>query len=212
MTATVTGQPDVELILRRVDERLARRAGDDPLPAETLAAFADAVRPLLGAGAAVDPAPLDEQARLREQLERVMKTADAEAERLNAKVTELQAKLDDSATVSEAWAQALAEAAEQRAALWELVKAAVRDRRQAWQHAAEVERALAQQSSVEHEHKYPVEQPGDTPAACRCGKPYPRAYLLNPGEYEPEEPDAWTRFFAGIREQLADWPPERRRR
>lgn len=97
MTAVANGtDTDIELILRRADEKLARRAGDDPLPAETITAFAGAVRPLIGAGASSPDAAFELQRRddliteLRKHVEardRTIDRAKAETERKIASAT-----------------------------------------------------------------------------------------------------------------------------
>lgn len=233
MTAVVAGQrvPDAAAVLRRASVRLNQDAGDVVLTDGQLADLTSAVQqqivePLLGeATAGPGPEVAAELEQLRAKLADYKRSVSMSSEQyrkhteqiraLSTERDQLQAKLDGSETVGNAWAEALAATAEQRAALWELVKAAVRERRQARQHAAEVEQALDERSSMDdqrHKHYYPAEQPGDIPGDCECGHPYPRAHITDRSHETADEPDAWARFFAGLRDELADWQPERKTR
>ncbi|PXY21152.1 hypothetical protein [Prauserella muralis] len=71
MTATLNGHalPDPATVLKRVDDRLARKAGDDPLPAETIDAFADAVRTQIVEPLTANPPDAAELAQLRADLQ-----------------------------------------------------------------------------------------------------------------------------------------------
>lgn len=164
--------PDPVKVLKRVDDRLEHRTGHHPLTPAALVEYAGAIQkqiinPLLDAGSLVD------LEQLRGELEKVRAAAADRYDELNL-------------------------LREQRTALWELLKDCARERRQAWAEAARLEHALDERSAVDderHQHHYPVEKPGDTPTACRCGRSYPRAHLVDAGAYEP---DPWTRFFGGL--------------
>lgn len=213
MTSTVTGQcvPDPATVLKRVDDRLARDAGDDPLPAETLAVFAAAVQeqivaPLLG-GATAGPdlaaaAELEHKddviAELRRMVEghtksyeqavaekrRVMEAADRDRDKLRAEVTKAEDESERYCRVANNYLAKM----------------------------NELQEALDERSSVDverHRHFYPAERPGAIPSDCECGHPYPRAHITDRSHEPASAPDAWAGLFAGLRVQLADWKPGR---
>lgn len=220
MTSTVTGQrvPDPGTVLKRVHTRIVRELGDDPLPAEMFADFVDAVQqqivePLLDAVGIDDMALIAELETLRGELDEARRresertghlndlrdklaAAEAERVRLGGLVENAERKASESAAA---------------AATWESEYERVRDEQ--LEELVEAKRALDERSSMDdqrHKHEYPAERPGEVPGDCECGHPYPRAHILDRStELPAEEPDAWARFFAGLRNELADWQPGR---
>ncbi|RZQ59816.1 hypothetical protein [Amycolatopsis suaedae] len=208
MTTTMPGIPDPSTVLRRVDNRLATRAGDDPLPPETIDEFAEAVRrqimePLAaGAAAPVDDGELEE---LRGQL------ADAEQRATTATtdLADLRRQLDELADVqarAEVYRQERdAEAAENQRLATLLEEA----RRAASEVADELERVRGEvPAEAEHRHAYPWDDPKGVPGSCACGHAYPRTLPPVDTDDEPEAaaPEPWAGLLGRVRAELKGWP------
>ncbi|WP_435582884.1 hypothetical protein [Amycolatopsis thermoflava] len=242
MTAAADLQvPNVETVLRRAATRLARAAGYELLDEGQVLQLVDVVRdqivhPLVdGAQPGLAPAVTAELEGLRAKL------AEAQREANGWKELADRWERDHQTNVLPYTGQLETErdqARAARAALWELCKAAVRERGQAWAEAARLEgeleaahkqaetwqreyervrdeaaETIAERSSSDgerHRHYYPAEQPGQPPGPCLCGKPWPRTHTDDPDDEPATEPDPWDRIFAGLRDELADWPPQNR--
>ncbi|WP_027946571.1 hypothetical protein [Amycolatopsis taiwanensis] len=209
-----SNQPDVELLLRRVDEKLARRAGDDPLPAETITAFADAVRPLLGTSTGGDlaAAELEHKDSVIAELRRIVDGHARSCDRLKA---DQQRAASENRRLAEQLEAARGEVASKQALIERYLKAVDEERADLNGRIAALQKALEERSSSDgerHQHFYPADQPGAVPGPCACGHPYPRAHIRDrSGDVPLEVPDAWAQIFGQLRDQLADWEPERRR-
>lgn len=238
MTATMPTEqrvPDPVTVLKRVDDRLARRAGDDPLPAETIAEFGRAVQeqivePLLAGTPAADPAVAAELQHKDDVITELRRIVDGHArscDRLKADNARLSDEIEQARTeCGEARAEATAAKGEARRAAGEVdllgselrasrdqlarvMMAADKEAATLKARIAELEAKRSSSDGVRHEHRYPWPRPGELPQPCKCGQPYPRAHLAEPREDVPAtEPEPWADLFAGIRADLADWRPQ----
>ncbi|AIJ26388.1 hypothetical protein [Amycolatopsis methanolica] len=187
MTATVTGRavPDPEVVLRREDERLARRAGDEPLPHHTITAFAAAVRkqivePLLARGGAAGAAAADREAtqaeltRLRAELATVRGNLDRITATADRERAEHQAAHDRTRRELVDVQQQLSTVVHERD---DLQAAAARLQAEAVELANELEHARRAGATVRpHRHLYPMGASGEAFGPCEepgGGKPYP---------------------------------------
>lgn len=200
MTTTVPARqaalPDPATVLKREDARLARKAGDDPLPASTIDAFAQVVQrqiiePLL-AGHPVAPSQdtelRAENARLTDAVDTLRRQVNDQAEQID-KARALRAQLD-TATAAAATAQGELEKAKRKAS------------------QAEAELAAARQK---HQHLYPIPAPGTAAQPCACGQPYPRTQPSRPRQDIPSNPpEPWAELIDQLRVELAHWHPNTR--
>lgn len=232
MTATLNGHalPDPATVLKRVDDRLARKAGDDPLPAETIDAFADAVRTQIVEPLAANPPDAAELAQLRADLQRLSaEVTDVRKQRghLRAEVARLTEAANEAADARQLLEQSQAEVRKLTMQLTEANGAArsaraerdkARERLQEIQlELAEAKAALEERPAVDaatHRHAYPLNGPDQIPGPCiDCDKPFP---WTEPGaehapDDAPDEPQPWGELFARIRRELAlAWADDRK--
>ncbi|RSD21974.1 hypothetical protein [Amycolatopsis eburnea] len=228
MTATLAPAADLEGVVRRADDRWARRHGDEPAAPEYLRQIVDAVRPLLGQPVAA-PADGDQVQQLRDDKQRLgdlvaelRKDVEARDRTIDSqKATVEQAKAElASARRAAAAKLAAADADVERltAQVTELdtqvqARGAIIERRDAdiaqlHANVDELRRKLdaAEQATPPHQHRYLVDAPGTEPQACECGHPYPRAVV--PTEpVKPSPPEPWAKLFGQIRAEAktAGW-------
>lgn len=216
---TAAAIPDVALVLKREDERQCRRAGDDPLPPDTIDTLAAAVRkqivdPLL----AQTPSSGDHEGlradnfRLAEQAE----TLRREVNELGEKVTAAARERDDAQAETRRVQRALDKVRAEVVSF-----KAERDALQNRLQEVEVDlqaahKALDEQAAdnVEpHRHLWEVPEPNAEPQPCSCGLEYPRLHVADASRDLPTpRPEPWAHIIDRLRVELADWPERGGRR
>lgn len=224
MTATLNGHqvPDVGAVLRRTDKRVAGRAGDDPLPVETIEAFAQAVQtqivePLLGGYLPAPDTGAAEAVRLRGELQRQTDLVDelrkhveardrsvalahrerdaARAELTNEREIQRQRAESERNATQRALDEARAEAASAKAERDKL-KARLDD---VQIELADTRRQLAEATQQPHRHLYELPAPDARPQPCTCGHEFPTPRRARPGAAPP---DPFAELFARIRREI----------
>ncbi|MFJ8818185.1 hypothetical protein [Amycolatopsis thermoflava] len=229
--------PDPETVLRREDQRLSRRSGDDPLPADQLRAFATAVRAavvepltaeLAKRTAAPQPAPgpdlQDECARLADELASARADHARQVDTLRQQINQQAADIDDARSArrqleeaTTAVASLQAERDRLRSKIEGLKSALAAAEQSAAKWEAEFQQRaddeVGEQAALAHRHYYPADSPGQTPGPCACGHPYPRAHIANRwDEVAPSPAEPWAPLLDQIRAEVGTWPePERTR-
>lgn len=227
MTSTETAV-DWTVVLRRVDTKLAKRTGDDPLPVETIAAFARAVEDHAGAAPnGTAPAESAEHDALRDALEK----ANAELEQLrkrskiaggdfeilreqaDSRHRECEELRAENATLADQLAQAT-KTAELAAHLrieadgWKAeLDALTAERNELREHLKAAKRPRIPAPPA-HIHAYPWESPDKLPGACACGKQYPGGLGYDPDDDAGDSVviGRWDEIMDELRVELEGWP------
>lgn len=195
MTTNGHEPASVIAVLRRADQRWARRHADEPAAATYLQHLATYLQPLMGNGA---PAPDDshELNQLREQvLAATNDTAarQAELDQAHAEITELRTNLTNATKLIGDLRADYDTATRDTQKLADQLEELSRERDQ-----------LANQLRTATAHQCTWEWPGPNEPIedCTCGRPYPRH--VQPFETEAIAPDRepWSELFDRIRDQL----------
>lgn len=232
MTATLA-PTDLDDVVRRADDRWARRHGDEPAAPEYLQQIVAAVRPLLGQPPAgpVDDVQvkqlLFDKQRLQDLVDELRKHVDARdrtIDRQKSALEQVKAELAganraaDSTALREKLAAAGADIERLTTLTTELDKqvqarGSIIERREnelALQRRTadkiRADLAAAQQRAETHHHQYVVDAPGTEPKACECGQPYPRTTIAVE-DVKPSPPEPWAELFGQIRAEAkkAGW-------